>query len=72
MKDIFIACVDGLKGLPEAIEAVYPQTGVQSCIYIWWGVAQLRALEAPQVGGGRSARIYQAATAEEARHNSRR
>jgi len=30
--DIFIACVDGLKGLPEAIETVYPQTQVQQCI----------------------------------------
>ncbi len=29
VKDIFIACVDGLKGFPEAIEAVYPQTQVQ-------------------------------------------
>ena len=30
--DCFIACVDGLKGLPEAIEAVYPRTRVQLCI----------------------------------------
>ena len=30
--DCFIACVDGLKGLPEAIEAVFPQTQVQLCI----------------------------------------
>jgi transposase-like protein len=32
IKDIFIACVDGLKGFPEAIEAVFPQTQVQLCI----------------------------------------
>lgn len=32
VKDILIACVDGLKGFPEAIEAVYPQTQVQLCI----------------------------------------
>jgi putative transposase len=32
VEDCFIACVDGLKGLPEAIEAVYPQTRVQLCI----------------------------------------
>ncbi len=32
LEDCFIACVDGLKGLPEAIEAVYPQTRVQMCI----------------------------------------
>jgi len=30
--DCFIACVDGLKGLPEAIEAVFTQTQVQLCI----------------------------------------
>lgn len=30
--DIFIACVDGLKGFPEAIEVVFPQTTVQLCI----------------------------------------
>lgn len=30
--DCFIACVDGLKGLPEAIEAVFPRTQVQLCI----------------------------------------
>ena len=32
MQDIFIACVDGLKGFPEAIETVYPQATVQLCI----------------------------------------
>src|SRR5215211_5378054 len=32
VQDIFIACVDGLKGFPEAIEAVFPQTEVQLCI----------------------------------------
>jgi putative transposase len=32
VKDLFIACVDGLKGFPEAIEAVYPRTEVQLCI----------------------------------------
>ncbi|MDT4896809.1 MAG: putative transposase [Acidobacteriota bacterium] len=30
--DIFIACVDGLKGFPETIEAVYPQTQAQLCM----------------------------------------
>lgn len=30
--DCFIACVDGLKGLPEAIEAVLPTTQVQLCL----------------------------------------
>ena len=32
LKDIFIACVDGLKGFPQAVEAVYPKTTVQLCI----------------------------------------
>ena len=32
IEDIFIACVDGLKGFPEAIEAVFPRTTVQTCI----------------------------------------
>jgi putative transposase len=32
VQDIFIACVDGLKGFPEAIETVYPKTEVQLCI----------------------------------------
>lgn len=32
VKDIFIACVDGLTGFPDAIEAVFPQTRVQLCI----------------------------------------
>jgi transposase-like protein len=32
VNDIFIACVDGLSGFPEAIQAVYPSTRVQLCI----------------------------------------
>jgi putative transposase len=32
VKDIFIACVDGLKGFPQAIATVYPKTTVQLCI----------------------------------------
>src|SRR5947209_73666 len=32
VRDILICCVDGLKGFPEAIEAIYPQTVVQTCI----------------------------------------
>ena len=32
IKDIFIACVDGLKGFPEAIESVFPDTQIQLCI----------------------------------------
>ena len=32
VQDIFIACVDGLKGFPDAIEAVFPKAVVQLCI----------------------------------------
>jgi len=32
VKDILIACVDGLKGFPEAIESIYPHTEIQHCI----------------------------------------
>jgi len=32
LADIFIACVDGLSGFPEAIRAAYPQTKVQLCV----------------------------------------
>jgi transposase-like protein len=38
VQDILIACVDGLKGFPKAIEAVFPKTQVQLCI-----VHQIRA-----------------------------
>jgi putative transposase len=52
--DIFIACVDGLKGFPEAIETVFPQTEVQLCIvhlvrhslnYVGWRQRQEVATE---------------------------
>ncbi|MBI4976845.1 MAG: IS256 family transposase [Spirochaetes bacterium] len=32
VQDVFIACVDGLSGFPEAVHAVYPNTEVQRCI----------------------------------------
>ena len=32
VQDILIACVDGLKGFPEAIETIYPDTEVQHCV----------------------------------------
>jgi len=37
-KDVLICCVDGLEGFPEAIEAVFPEAGVQTCV-----VHQIRA-----------------------------
>ena len=32
LQDIFIACCDGLKGFPQAIETVYPHTQIQLCV----------------------------------------
>jgi putative transposase len=32
VRDILIACVDGLKGFPDAIETLYPKTQVQLCV----------------------------------------
>jgi putative transposase len=32
VKDVLIACVDGLKGFPQAVETVFPETRVQLCI----------------------------------------
>ena len=32
VKDILIACIDGLKGLPEAIQSIFPDTRIQLCI----------------------------------------
>jgi len=67
VQDIFIACVDGLKGFPEAIEAVFPRTTVQLCIvhmvrnslnYVSWK-------RRPEVASDLK-RIYSCATATEA------
>ena len=47
LKDIFIACVDGLTGFPEATLAVYPQTRVQLCmVHLVRNSALLRVLQA--------------------------
>jgi putative transposase len=32
VRDVLIACVDGLKGFPQAIESVFPQARIQLCI----------------------------------------
>lgn len=67
VKDIFIACVDGLKGFPEAIEAVFPTTQVQLCIvhmvrhslnYVSWKQRKELADDLKQ--------IYQAPTVQQA------
>jgi putative transposase len=67
VKDLLIVCIDGLKGFPQAIEAVYPGAAVQLCIvhlvraslnYVNWK-------ERKRVAGDLKP-IYRAATAEEA------
>jgi putative transposase len=67
VKDIFIVAIDGLKGFPQAIEAVFPQAQVQLCIvhlvraslnYVNWK-------ERKQVAADLRS-IYRAATAEQA------
>ena len=32
LRDVFVACIDGLSGFPEAIRAAYPETSVQLCL----------------------------------------
>ena len=67
VQDVFIACVDGLKGFPEAIEAVFPKAQVQLCIvhlvrhslnYVSWKQRRRVAADLRP--------IYAAATADEA------
>lgn len=67
VQDIFIACVDGLKGFPDAIETVYPKAAVQLCIvhmvrnslhFVPWKVQKEVAADLRT--------IYTAATADEA------
>lgn len=67
VKDIFIACMDGLSGFKEAVLAVFPQTQIQRCIihqirnslkYITWSDRKPFMLDLKEV--------YQAATRESA------
>ena len=54
VKDIFIACVDGLKGFPQAIETVFPASA-GAAVHRAPGAGQpeLRELEGTQAGGRR-------------------
>ena len=67
VEDIFIASVDGLKGFPEAINAVFPETEVQLCI-----VHQIRnslkyvASKDQKQFAGELKKVYKAFTKEEA------
>jgi putative transposase len=67
VRDIFIGCVDGLKGFPQSMEAVFPATQVQLCLvhmvrhslsYVGWKERKAVAHDLK--------RIYRAATVSEA------
>lgn len=67
MKDCYIACADGLTGLPEAIEAVFPHTLVQLCIVhlVRNSLKYVNFKQRAEVARDLKT-IYSAATAEEA------
>jgi putative transposase len=67
VKDIFIACVDGLKGFPEAIETIYPKTQVQLCLVhlMRFSLCYVSFKDRKAVAADLKA-VYRAATAEEA------
>jgi len=67
VRDILIACVDGLTGFPEAIEAVFPRTLVQLCIVhlVRNSVKYVSSKDRKAVAGDLK-RIYQSVSAEEA------
>ena len=67
LRDVYIVCTDGLKGFPDAIESVFPQAQVQTCIvhliraslnYVGWKERRALAMDLKP--------IYRAATAEAA------
>jgi putative transposase len=67
VSDIFIACVDGLKGFPEAIEAVFPATQVQLCMVhlVRHSLRYVSHKDRKEAAEGLKA-VYQAVTVEEA------
>jgi len=67
VQDVYIACMDGLKGLPEAVNAIFPKTLTQLCI-VHLVRASLRYVTVKDSKAVVAAlkRIYQSATAEEA------
>ena len=70
VRDIFIACVDGLKGFPEAIETVFPQTQIQLCVihllrnslkYVSWKQRKEVAADLKEVYGATTSAIAESA-----------
>jgi putative transposase len=70
VKDIFVACVDGLKGFPEAIEAVFPRTDVQLCLVhlVRHSTKYVSYKDRKELAADLKT-IYRAATAQEAEAN---
>lgn len=67
VEDIFIACCDGLKGFPQAVEAVFPKTIVQTCIvHMIRSSTRFVAWKDRKTVIGDLRTIYAAATEEEA------
>lgn len=67
VKDIFVACVDGLKGFPEAIETVFPDAQVQLCIvHLVRQSLQYVGYKERKAVAADLQKIYRAATREEA------
>jgi transposase-like protein len=69
VQNIFIACMDGLKGLPEAVNALYPKTLTQLCIVhlVRASLRYVTAADSKTLVAMLKA-IYQSATLEEAEH----
>ena len=67
LNDIFIVCVDGLTGFPEAIRAAYPQARVQLCVVhlVRAALKYVKDKDSREVVADLKA-IYRAATAAEA------
>lgn len=70
VEDILIACVDGLKGFPEAIHSLFPKTEVQLCIIhqIRHSMRYVASANQKEVMADLK-KIYQAASKDEAEHN---
>jgi transposase-like protein len=67
LQDIFIVCVDGLTGFPEAIRTAYPQTKVQLCIvHLVRAALKYVTDKDSRVVAGDLKKIYQSATVSEA------
>jgi putative transposase len=69
-ESIFVACVDGLKGFPEAIESVFPRTEVQLCmVHLLRHSTKFVSYKDRKKIAADLKLIYRAATVEEAEAN---